>query len=69
MTKDIIAAALGLLTAPLFVATVVGAVYGGKFIGSFGLSSSHYWVGFWSMIGIVVVVGICTGLFFAVTLA
>lgn len=67
MTKDIIAASLGFLTVPLFVATITGAVFGGKFIGSFGLSSSHYWVGFWSLIGIVVVIGICIALYFAVT--
>ena len=67
MTKDIIAATLGFLTIPMAVGVITGAVFGGKLIGSFGLSSNHYWVGFWSLLGIAVVVGICIALYFAVT--
>jgi hypothetical protein len=67
MAKDIVAAALGFLTVPAVVGVIVTLVYVGKFIGSLGLSSSHYWVGFWSMIGVAVIVVCCAGLFFAVT--
>ena len=62
MTKEIIAAALGFLTAPTFIAVIVAGVYLGKFIGSFGLSSGHYWAGFWAAIGVAALIGICGGL-------
>ena len=66
MTKDIIAATLGFLTPPTFIGVIVAMIFGSKFIGSFGLSYTHYWIGFWSVIGIAVVIGICIALFFAV---
>ena len=66
MTKDIIAATLGFLTIPTIVAIITAAVFVGKFIATFGLSSSHYWGGFWSLAGVVVMVGIGAGLFFFV---
>lgn len=67
MTKEIIAAALGFVTMPLVIAFITAFVFGIKYATEQGLSSAHYWGGFWSLIGIVVIAGIAGGLFFFVT--
>lgn len=61
MTKTIVAALLGFLTIPMMGFAILGVVVSIKFatavVVGYGMDPSHYWAGFFLLIGLMILFG------------